>query len=360
MDLVADVHRIVVLRAGGVGDLVFTLPALAALRSAYPHAEITLIGDWWHPEFFEGRPGEVDRCFASPVCHGVRGPGRGKREDSDELETFWSRMRQERFDLGLQLHGGGRHSNPFVERLGARVTAGTRTPDAPPLDRWIRYVYHHSEVLRWLEVAGLVGAPTVGLEPRLRLRERDIAEADGVLGQGEGSLAVLNPGAGDPRRRWPTASLAAVGDALAGAGARVVITGARGTDVSLARDVEARMRKPARSVAGELSLGGLAGVLAQAAVVVSNDSGPLHLAGAVAAPTVGIYWAGNLINAGPPTAHRHRCVLSWQQTCPVCGTNAVQEWCDHPVSFVAEVSPDEVIGEALDLFLDAVHRAPAP
>src|SRR3712207_8868396 len=49
------------------------------------------------------------------------------------------------------------------------------------------------------------------------------------------------------------------------------------------------------------------------------------------AATVGIYWCGNLINAGPVTRARHRPALSWRLDCPVCGADCTRHRCDHPV-----------------------------
>lgn len=326
----------------------FALPALCALEVAYPDAEITLLGAPWHADFLEGRPGPVHRVVPVPPSQGVWLPP-GCNESADELERFFTRMGEERFDLALQLHGGGRHSNPFTLRLGARVTAGLCTPDAERLDRWVSYVYYHPEILRYLEVVALVGAGPVSLEPRLAVTDDDLAEAEEALGLRRASpLVVLNPGAGDPRRRWPPSKLAQVGDLLADAGADVVVTGDSG-DVPLAAAVVDAMRAPALSLAGRLSLAALAGVLSRSAVVVSNDSGPLHLAAAVGAATVGIYWCGNLINAGHPTAHRHRSAAAWQVACPVCGTDAVNSDCGHRDSFVAGVTVQEVAGAALEL-----------
>ena len=58
---VPAVERIAVLRANRLGDLVLALPALTALRTAYPRAEITLLGAGWHPRLLDGRPGLWDR-----------------------------------------------------------------------------------------------------------------------------------------------------------------------------------------------------------------------------------------------------------------------------------------------------------
>lgn len=349
-ELVEDVRKIAVLRAGGLGDFVFTLPALEALRAAYPGAEITLLGGPLQVALMGDRPGPVDRAVLVPPSTGVNGPDTGVEEDEEELERFFERMREERFDLALQMHGGGGYSNPFVARLGARVTAGARAPDAPPLDRTVPYVYEQSEYARHLEVAALVGAGAATLEPRLAVTERDLDEARGLVPECEAPLVALHPGAGDGRRRWPAEKFAAVGDALAGAGARVAVVGIE-EDRALIERVVKGMSHEALDLCGRLSLGGLAGLTSRCAVVVSNDSGPLHLAVAVGAATVGIYWGPNLVNAGPPTRARHRPVLSWRADCPVCGASFLEgDGCDHDASVVAGVSVGEVEGAALELF----------
>lgn len=347
------VHKIAVLRSNGIGDFIFALPALQALRLAYPNAEIVLLGLDWHAEFLRDRPGPVDRVEVVPRSRGVREPA-DFNEDPAEVEAFFERMLAEHFDLAFQMHGGGRFSNPFVQRLGARLTLGFRSPDAQALDRWVPYAFYQLEILRYLEVAALAGATLTSLEPRVTVTEQDLAEAIRALPPSGMPLAVLNPGAGDPRRRWPIEKFAAVGNALAWAGAQVVVIGASG-DQPLAEGIASAMAAPTYNLCGQLSLSGLAGLLSRAAVVVSNDSGPLHLAAAVGSATVGIYWCGNLITAGPITRTRHRPAISWRLDCPVCGLNCTRNSCEHSASFVAEVSQEEVTASALELMAQAAQ-----
>ena len=349
------VARIAVLRANALGDFLAALPALEALRAAYPDAEIVLLGADWHAGFLAGRPGPVDRVVPVPPSRGVREPA--EDEDPAAVEAFFAAMRAERFDLALQLHGGGRWSNPFVRRLGARHTAGSSTVDAEPLDRTVRYAFYQPEVVRFLEVVALVGATPVVLEPRLALRDRDEAEVAAVLVGGPEPVVALHPGARDGRRRWPAEHFAAVGDGLADRGARVLVTGSAAERAVVGAVVD-RMRHPAEPLVGAVSVGGLAALYARCAVVVSNDTGPRHLAAAVGAPTVGVYWCGTMVNYGPLTRTRQRVHVSWTVHCPVCGADVTEpelpaphrgRGCEHDASFVASVDPAAVLADAVEL-----------
>ena len=382
----SGVSRIAVLRGGGLGDLMFALPAVAALKAAYPGASITLLGTPVHAELLAQTAGPVDETVILPFAEGVR-PG---PEDDDETERFFAAMRARNFDLGVQLHGGGRYSNPFLLRLGARHTVGTRTPDAAPLERTVPYVYYQHEPLRALEVAGFAGAPPRELEARLEaLPEFGQQLAQdlplGNSGPGQGRVLVVHPGATDPRRRWPAERFAAVARRAADDGFRVYVVGDSSEKELAETVVELAVEQPStgqstaeqpsteqpgteespaggsgaarpaiESLAGNLSLGELAALLAGSAVVVANDSGPRHLAQALGTSTVGIYWAGNAINAAPLGRSKHRVRLGWVTRCPVCGVDVTQVgWtaprCPHDESTVKAVEPSEVYEDVLQL-----------
>ncbi len=347
---VEGARKIAVLRANGLGDLVFSLPALDALRAAYPGAEITLLGAPRHAVLFDRRPAAIDRVLTVPVSRGVRGDERTP-DDVDGLEAFFARMEAERFDVAIQLHGGGRYSNPFVRRLGAGITVGMQDRDASGLDRLLPYAYWQNEVMRYLEVVSLVGAPPVVLEPALAVTGHDLQASLAVVPETSRALVAVHPGASDPRRRWPPERFAAVADALVRRGAAVVLVAAA-EERHLTAAVRAAMRGEALDAGGRLSLPALLGTLRRARLFVGNDSGPLHLAGAVGGATVGVFWCGNMINGGPLTRLRHRAAVSWRVHCPVCGTNIVDRDCGHHPSFVEDVTVEEVAGEAVALLAD--------
>ncbi|MGN6390518.1 MAG: glycosyltransferase family 9 protein, partial [Burkholderiaceae bacterium] len=241
--LLPDVRHIAVLRPNAVGDFVFALPCLHALKAAYPEARITYLGKPWHADFLAGRPGPVDEVVVVPPCPGVGAPP--DAPPSDAARRFLDAMRDARFDLALQVYGGGGHSNPLVRQFGARTTIGLRAHDAPPLDRSVRYSELQNRRLQLLEVAALAGADRLPLGQELYVTERDRTEAKREVPETSGRpLVVIQPGATDARRRWPAERFAAVADALAQRGAAVAVNGTQ-EEGSVVRAVLERMREPA-------------------------------------------------------------------------------------------------------------------
>ncbi len=380
------VRRIAVLRANALGDYLMSLPALHALCDAYPGAEITLVGAPWHARTLPGRPGPVDEVLVLPRVPELAGL-QSDAPPADELPAFLDAVRERSVDVAVQLHGGGRASNPLVRAFGARLTAGLRAPDAEPLDRWVAYRYYQAEAARALEVVGLVGAVPPAEPPRFSVTDADREQALVLLSslssgarhgtvtghkganlRRYGSLTrtpdravaervvALHPGATDERRRWPPERFAELGDALADQGCTVILTGV-GAEAALVHQVIVGMRAPAHALVGALDIGGLAALYAYCALVVSNDTGPLHLAQAVGTPTIGLFWCGNAINAAASTRGRHRVLLSWTLHCPECGADCTRdlyphrpgEGCEHSCSFLTDIPVAEAVEEAVDL-----------
>ena len=359
LEKLRGVAKIAVLRGGGLGDLMFALPALAALRAAYPRATLTLLGTPGHRELLQSTAGPVRDVRVLPFAEGVR-PG---LQDTVELERFFAEMRSEQFDLAVQLHGGGRFSNPFLNRLGARYTAGLRTPDAEELDRSVPYHYYQHEPLRALEVVGLVGAPPVGLEARLRPLEQFVARAEVLAGDATSPLVTIHPGASDPRRRWPAERFGEVAAACAADGCRVFVVGSSSEQDVASKVVDVARSAQVISMAGQLDLGTLAALLARSSVLLGNDSGPRHLAQALGTPTVGLYWAGNLINAGPLGRSMHRAHLSWVTNCCECGSDLTEVGftavrCPHDGSVLHPIRSEDVTSDVRSFTaLNRVTRA---
>jgi ADP-heptose:LPS heptosyltransferase len=348
------VRRVAVLRCNALGDYLMATPALAALRARFPAAELTLMGAAWQERFLAGRPGPVDRVIVVPEVAGLAGQPAGAPRAA-ALPAFIATARAMRYDLAVQLHGGGAASNPLVRALGARWSIGLRAGGPAALDADVPYRYYQPEADRFLEVVRLVGADGPADYPRFVVKPSERAAAAALL-PGDGPWVAMHPGATDPRRRWPAERFAAVADAVARAGARPVLVGGA-TEADVGSAVAAGTDSPVLDLSGRTALGTLAGVLERCAVVVANDSGPLHLARAVGSATVGLFWCGNAINAAAPTRTRHRPLLSWTLHCPECGADCSTaghphrdgEGCTHRPSFLGQIPVEEVLEEVSDL-----------
>jgi hypothetical protein len=164
------IRKIVALRPSAVGDFVFALPALHALRHTYPDAQIVYVGKQWHADFLHQRPGPVDRVVVIPPVPGV-GVAPDAQVPPKPVQDFIAAMRSEQFDLAIQMFGGGRYSNPFVAGLGAGLTIGAHTPDALRLDRSIAYGDFNQRRLELLDIVALAGATAWRYRPELELTD---------------------------------------------------------------------------------------------------------------------------------------------------------------------------------------------
>jgi len=127
---------------------------------------------------------------------------------------------------------------------------------------------------------------------------------------------VLHPGANWPHKRWPPERFAALGDRLVEAQrAQIALTGGA-DDVELASAVARRMRHPATVLAGQMTLRECAACVEQAQVVVSNDTGLLHVAAALGRPLVALYGPTSPRLTGPLGDPRRTTILHHPDCCP--------------------------------------------
>jgi len=302
-------RRMAVVRALQLGDLLCAVPALRALRAAFPNAELTLVGLAWAREFVDRFDDYLDAFLELPGWPGL--PEVLPRVE--EVPAFLATAQRTRFDVALQMHGSGGVTNPLTILLGARVTcgffrAGEYCPDP---GRFLPYPeeVHESETL--LRLLDFLGVQRRGDALEFPLRSDDFAELRSLDGAGElvrGAYACVHPGGRDADARWPPDRFAAVADELARRGLRVVLTGTA-AEAHVIDRVVAGMRSEPLVLAGRTGLGTLGALLSEARLVVSNDTGVAHLAVALAAPSVVVYREHQLVRWGPADRERHRVVL---------------------------------------------------
>jgi len=345
-----NICKIAVLRANALGDFIVTLPALKAIRSAYPDAEIVLLGKPWHKQFLVKDRTPVDRVIIVPIKKGIRTEA-NKVEDEKEVNDFIIEMQKEQFDIVLNFQGNGVSANPFIKQFGAKVTAGLVSEKSEKLDLSLDYYYYQSEVIRFLEVAKLIGAASFELEPEIKILQQDEQEIKGFIALlNNKPYIVLHPVAIDIRRMWPIENYVAVANELSQRNFEIVFTGAK-EDRRAIDNILYKMNSAAINACGNFSLGGLAALLSHASLMIAADTGPLHVGRAVKVPTIGFYWAPNLINWGPLTRAIHRPLISWNMACPLCGIipndpypfEPHTDTCDHEVSFVRDINVEKVL-----------------
>ena len=328
----APVHELLVVRQHNqMGDMVCALPALHALRSAFPQARLTFVTAPLCEELLAGHP-EVDRLLVF------------RKQDARQphhLAGFLHRLRTPRPDLAIVMTtvSFSTTSALLCWASGARIRVGASSlPFGSELSRAVYHfelplgpeggpeVEHNLAPLRALGIEAPFALPH--LEPTATAR----AAADDFLRtaiRGTGPLVVVHPGAGKLPNLWPVEHFAATLAVLRrDLDARIVATeGPR--DAPIVAALRARIPDMAHWSA---SLGATMGLLHAADVVLANDTGIAHVAGALGRPTVVVFGPTDVQRWKPPGAHV-RAVVS-------------------PTGFVADV--------AVETVLDAVRAALDP
>ena len=269
-------RELLALRTLKLGDLLVAVPAISALRRAFPeHRLVLAVPGWLEPivELVDG----VDALLPTP---GLDAPL--------ELEPG-------RIDVAVNLHGSGPESRGIVDRLAARLTIAHAVAeidgDAPADSRMPEWVPELLERRRWVRLLEAYGIEGDADEVRLRPSTRRSGPVD---------ASVIHVGAFYGSRRWPVERFAAVAGVLRAGGHRVVFTGsAAERDRALAVAEVAGFDEQA-VLAGRLDLAEFAAVIEDARVVVSADTGAAHLASAYARPSVVLFGPAPPENWGPP------------------------------------------------------------
>lgn len=281
--------RILIVRLGALGDIVHALPVLAELRRAYPAAAIDWVVDARHAALFNYVEGVTRRLV-------VRAPAASTH---DNVVTFAGNagmlsvvrfMRQQHYDIAFDLQG-------LIKSAGLAGLSGARRVIgfAPGRLREPQAAWFYSESVGSPVDAHVVHKnlgvlPLVGISPgelRFPLRVPTSTVADEIAAR-FGRYVLVNPGGGWPNKRWPPSRLGELASRIRDRYdlESIVIWGRHEealADAVVASAHGAATRAPATG------LGDLIALSAGAALMVSGDTGPLHLAAALDIPVVGLY-----------------------------------------------------------------------
>jgi heptosyltransferase-1 len=327
--------RILIVRLGSLGDLIHTLPAVAALHDAWPDAEIDWVVERAH----------ADLLALVPVLSRV--VVLADRTPAGWLSVIRA-LRARRYDLAIDLQGLVK-SAAIARGSGARRVVGfDRAGLREPAARFLysesvavgegRHVIEKNLALVRHEIELVADVPQISYELNFPLRIPDSPALAQLRAQGIGDFAVLNPGAAWPNKRWPPEAFASVARAVREAhGWTAVVLWGPGEQAIAQAVVDgsagAAVRAPATTLADLLA------IARASKLFVSGDTGPLHLAGAVGAPIVSVFGPTTPARNGPwdprdiAISRYDACDCHYKRVCRHPGT-----WC------LAGITVTDVVG----------------
>ena len=300
--------RILLVRLRQIGDVVFTTPAVHAVRQRFPDAHLSYIVEPAAAPIVINNP-HLNEVIVAPR-------GRGARGLLDDL-ALGRRLRAARFDLAIDFHGGPRASlltwlSCAPERLGYEV-AGRSWMYTRRIARPRELRARHSVENQWDLLAPLgIPPPDRSLFPVEMPVDAAVAAAvgDRLARAGVAAderLVIFHVSAGNPFRRWPAAHFVELAVSLAAGDPqrRVLVTsGPSEQDVAgrVIAEAQARLgggRAGQVLSCGEFSLAELRALLDRATLYIGGDSGPLHVAATTRVPIVGLYGPTLPIRSAP-------------------------------------------------------------
>lgn len=339
-----------------IGDTLLATPALAALRRAYPEAEIAVLVSAGNTGILDGNS-DITRRILVPM------PGAGAKLARYASAVHALSKERTKYDLVVNFSAAG----TIVTRL-AGLTGSRLFLRMPPFwwlvgGRSRAYSARHTIDQYLHTLAPVLPQPVEASErmPRLTLTIHDRSAARRLLrehGLSPSSLLVTMHVGGDGfdgRKRWSVERFVAVAKHLIETcGAHVLLIGGK-AEVPLAEEALAQLPTGATMLAGKTSLMVTAALIEQSTLFIGNDSGPLHIAAAVGTPAVGIFGPSNWQQFAPvgKKGYRQRVVHS-DLPCSPCFHFVGNDpwWYRNPCQSQAclhAIQPSHVVDAARDL-----------
>lgn len=210
------------------------------------------------------------------------------------------------------MHGNGLISNPLISLFGAVQTAGYYSTGqyCPNPQTFMPYLEKEHEIQRHLSLMGFLGIPTQGEALEFPIFHKDLDDLQAMTGVDHlqpNAYICIHPGAVSSRR-WPEKKFARIADVLSLLGLPILLTGTA-AEAPIVKKVLQHMKHPALDLSGKTTLGMLGILIQNAALLISNDTGPSHIAAALQTPSVIIFTSSNPVRWAPLNRLLHRSML---------------------------------------------------
>lgn len=301
------IERIAIVRAlPGLENLMCIIPALRALRAAFPYAHITLIG-LFSQEIIEQRWHHlIDDVIEFPGY-----PGIPESPSVQKIPEFLAKVQALHFDLALQMHDNGIIINSFTSLLGARINAGFYIPGyyCPDPTYFIPYPDNQPEVWRHLQLMKFLGVPVQHDELEFPLLQADFVELGKVKDTNYLPLhRYICIHLDNFQQHWSVENLAIVASAITERGYQVVLTGST-EQTDLAVTVALLSSATLINLVGKITIGALAALLVNASLLICNNTFISYLAVALHIKSIVII-NGEVERWAPQDRQLHRILTS--------------------------------------------------
>lgn len=328
--------NILLIKPGAVGDLLQLTPALRALKLKYPQARISLLlGSEAAAAMFRNNP-NVDQTVVFDR--------KGEHASLAGFLRLRKRISREGYDLVINFQ----RSNFRAWLLASAAFPCRVLVYRKARGRSIHAVVNHLETLAPLGIDPAAADPSLELflGPEEKAFAEDLFREAGLADR---TVIALNAGASNRIKCWSTGQFAALANRLTDElGAGIVLVGG-GNERDLAEGIRAGMTGRPLDLVGRTSLLQLGAVLARAALLVSGDTGPLHMATAVGTPVVGLFGAIDPLRTGP-VGKGHRVIRHTEVPCVPCMARS----CSHTpqLECMEKITPDEVFSAVAEMLAE--------
>jgi len=279
-------RRILIVRTDRIGDVLLSTPLIKALRERYPDAYLAMMVSPYAKDIVDGNP-YLDKVIIYDK------DGKGKSWYGSI--KFALNLKKKRFDLALVLHPTNRvHLITYFAGIPRRVGFNRKlgfllTDRIKHTKQWgeKHELEYNLDFLRYLGIEAADKNLFMPIKPEAENWVADIFRTEGV--KPDDKLLAIHPAASCPSKIWPQERFARVADILAEKYGFKILLIAAAKDAKIAQNLAKNMQHPALNLAGRTSVSQLASLLKRCQLFISNDSGPVHIACAVATPVISIF-----------------------------------------------------------------------
>jgi ADP-heptose:LPS heptosyltransferase len=320
-----------------LGDMIQASPTLAGLKREHPDSRITVVIDKQFAKICEGLPG-IDEVYVldlSMVVRCVHRGGDGIVEAYRYVDNMVSELKRRNFDFVLNMS-----SSPYTALLLKMIDApdnrgwmadeeGYRLITDPWAMLFAAFVYHSNREYNGINLVDIVRCAAGVKDHPLHLvynpRDEERATAAEILASkklsGNGPLIGIQAGASQSKRQWPPSHFARLAQLLIETlDARILFVGSKNEEWIYTDVTRCYSHPNMGSAMGKTTFGELAGLLSQLDLLVTGDTGPMHMAVAVGKPVVALFLASALCFETGPYGPGN-IVLQPQIACNPCNPN---------------------------------------